>query len=121
MNTLLSLNEMLDAKAIDSPLFWAVVGVIAGIIAIIAMRDLFLWYFKINELYDRVNDLTEKVEQLCKNGVPAAAGSAGAVAGDDSELAAAVGAARFLAEGGALGEEAEVALAIAIARQKAQG
>ncbi len=101
MNVFLSLSKMLEQPATESPLFWGVVAVIVGGILLLAFRDLFLWYFRINELYDRVNDLSDKVEELSKNGVAAPAACASG--------ATATGAA----------DEAEIALAIALARQAA--
>lgn len=103
MNVLLSLSEVFKTPAKDSVLFWAVIGVILGIIILIALRDLFLWYFRINDLYDRVNELSDKVDQLSKNGVAVAA-AAPCAAG--APAAAGCG-------------EAEIALAIAIARHAA--
>lgn len=133
MSFMLSLGEMMKMPAKDSPLFWGVIAVMGGLVALVAFRDLFLWYFKINELYDRVNTLNEKISELCENGVRVRGGTAadigvraqatGAVAvglvDNDAELAAAIGTARYVAEGGSLASEAEVALAIAVARRRA--
>lgn len=99
MNLLLSLSKMLNTPAKDSPLFWAVIGVIAGVILLIAFRDIFLWYFRINDLYDRVNELSDKVDQLSKVGLPTAvcAGGAGMAANNDAEIALAIALARHAA------------------------
>lgn len=62
----MTLLSMLDVPAKESPLFWGVIGVIALFILLIVLRDLILWYFKLNDVYDRLDDLSEKFDQLNK-------------------------------------------------------
>jgi hypothetical protein len=82
----------MNVPAKNSVLFWVFVGIIIAVIMVITLRDIFLWYFRINELRESIDQLKKQVETLGTNGVQPSKTQSG-FAGNDVEIAVAIAAA----------------------------
>lgn len=96
--------SLFDVPAKDSPIFWAFIGLIACAILLVVFRDLILWYFRLNDVYDRLDELAEKVDRLAAGGVKpvsqiqAPNAPQASFAPSDAELAAAIALAKHNSE-----------------------
>ena len=51
--------------AANSPMFWAVVGILALVIVALALRDFVLWYFRINDIVNLLKQIAGQEVNRC--------------------------------------------------------